>query len=524
MKKLLWLLLLAVLLTGCAGDADPQSVPSSDSHIVQNQDEYALKTGMIKEDTANPVLTAHKVNRDIYGLIFDPLFRITAGMEPQGILAQKYEVIDDGRGLVITLDSQAKWQDGTAVTAADVAYTFDVIQNTNYDSPYRTRLDNVRAVSMLGGSMIEIGLNYADSGFVNNLDFPVIPSGSVPADNHLQFSAVGNGMYKIIDNSRGIMRLQRDMNYWRGAIEEIDMVERIVVRIMPDNETIYNAFSMNTADVMQINVADISKYISSEKTSFAVMPTDNYCFMGINLNAALLNDAGLREVLYQAVDRNTIAKNIMNNFATSADMPVNPYSAYSLKEQSVKEKADIKTQLDQLGYEKIGPGGIREAGDYQMSFTLLINEENHIRETIASQIAKDFLAYGIEIQIVAVDFETYESRLNFSNFELFLATVNTNASGDLDFLLGSGKSMNYTGYHNADMDAALAGINNATDSVSRRDSFIKMQQTFLQDYPHIPIYFENELILYKNEAVAMGQLGMPFNMYRNIEGWRLVKK
>lgn len=80
-------------------------------------------------------------------LIYEALFgynMLTGKIE--GILARDYELKD--RQLTVWLNSAARWHDGTPLTAADVAYTFDV--HRTYHTPFHSHwnfLDGVRAVN-----------------------------------------------------------------------------------------------------------------------------------------------------------------------------------------------------------------------------------------------------------------------------------------------------------------------------------------------------------------------------------------
>src|SRR5437899_6639064 len=49
--------------------------------------------------------------------------------------------------MVFHLDPRAHWQDGQPVTAADVAFTFDIYTDSTVNSPFRSNLRTISAVT-----------------------------------------------------------------------------------------------------------------------------------------------------------------------------------------------------------------------------------------------------------------------------------------------------------------------------------------------------------------------------------------
>src|SRR5437879_9034482 len=64
----------------------------------------------------------------------------------QPLLAERWEW-DTPTTLVFHLDPRARWQDGRAVTAADVAFTYDIYTDSLVNSPVRPTLRQIAAVT-----------------------------------------------------------------------------------------------------------------------------------------------------------------------------------------------------------------------------------------------------------------------------------------------------------------------------------------------------------------------------------------
>src|ERR1051325_4968735 len=64
----------------------------------------------------------------------------------QPLLAERWEW-DTPTTLVFHLDPRARWQDGRTVTAAGVAFTYDIYTDSLLSSPFRRSLRHIAAVT-----------------------------------------------------------------------------------------------------------------------------------------------------------------------------------------------------------------------------------------------------------------------------------------------------------------------------------------------------------------------------------------
>src|SRR2546423_10318571 len=103
-------------------------------------------------DILLPAVTQQQYAQDIAGQLFLKLADLglsgnTVGDEDfQPQLAQRWEW-DDPLTLVFHLDPRAHWQDGRPVTAGDVAFTFDIYTDSLVNSPFRSSLHAISAVT-----------------------------------------------------------------------------------------------------------------------------------------------------------------------------------------------------------------------------------------------------------------------------------------------------------------------------------------------------------------------------------------
>src|SRR5256886_16440183 len=103
-------------------------------------------------DVRLPVVSDRSITRDVTDQIFLKLADLgpsgnTIGDEDfQPLLAERWEW-DTPTTLVFHLDPRARWEDGRTVTAADVAFTYDIYTDSLVSSPYRPSLRQISAVT-----------------------------------------------------------------------------------------------------------------------------------------------------------------------------------------------------------------------------------------------------------------------------------------------------------------------------------------------------------------------------------------
>src|SRR5438128_5431221 len=103
-------------------------------------------------DILLPPVSEFSITRDLTDQVFLKLADLglsgnTIGDEDfQPQLAERWEW-DAPTTLVFHLDPRARWQDGQAVTAADVAFTYDAYTDTLVNSSFRSSLRQIAAVT-----------------------------------------------------------------------------------------------------------------------------------------------------------------------------------------------------------------------------------------------------------------------------------------------------------------------------------------------------------------------------------------
>ncbi len=199
------------------------------------------------------------------GMMFDSLLESSAdeAFSEYGLLAESVEMPEDRSWVIFNLRPEAKFQDGTSVTAEDVAFTFEILK-TKGSPQYRLYYANVTKVDVLSPRRVKFTF-----GKDSNRELPLIVgqmqivSKAYYTQNAFDQTTLtpplGSGPYKVasVDPGRSIT-YARDPNYW-GKDLPINAgrynFERIRYDYYRDGKIALEAFKAGEYDLRIENVA-----------------------------------------------------------------------------------------------------------------------------------------------------------------------------------------------------------------------------------------------------------------------------
>lgn len=114
------MLAVAAGLAGCSGNGSAKKSGSGAS--ASGSYKEALQVAMpASPDGLDPAMTSSLATVDIMANVLEPLFALDANYEPQPVLAESYEVSDDGKVYTIKIRQGVKFHDGSELLAPDAA-------------------------------------------------------------------------------------------------------------------------------------------------------------------------------------------------------------------------------------------------------------------------------------------------------------------------------------------------------------------------------------------------------------------
>lgn len=470
-----------------------------------------------------------------------------------GLLGKDYSWNDDQTILTVNLNTDAHWDDGTAVTAEDVAYTFDthVKYESAFGSDYTSYIDSITAVD---DSTVEIAAKLEGGKAVNPLkvtaylcNIYVMPKAYLEkveernnndADGVKQDTMddlVASGPYKpYISNDQKIVFI-RDDNYWGQAASmwgTLPVPKYIAHTIYKDNAAGQVALQQGEVDVCQQFITDVQKlwldedlpistwYDEAPYGMTAVMPS-----MFFNVEKPGLDQKEVRKAIAMAVDYEQIIASAMSGQSqTFADLPRN-IAGPSEADRAYVDDAQLtdlqwknkdvdgaNALLDEAGIVDTDGDGIREYNGEKLSFKAECptgwTDWNASMEIVAAA-GKDI---GIDISTYFPEANSFYDDMTTCNFDIIMwscpgaGPMSPYSKAMFYFSeeyakLASNWSGNFGHYMNDDAEKILKAIPLETDDTKLKEYYTELSKLWLEEVPSVALMYRPEQFYSVNESV-----------------------
>ena len=508
--KRIWAAMAVCILT--ASLAGCSTIPKSKLHEPETSTDPEVSTvdeapqtfslSFSNEDTLNPFATKTRSNLDLAPLLYEGLTVIDNQLTPQLSLAASISNADP-LNPVVTLRSDAKFSDGSAVTTGDVAGSFALAK---VSENYSILLQNVKAATASTGAnkTVTFNLESTDVNFQACLSFPIIKISTVTTE--AAAAPMGSGRY--VWNGGEAPTLTLSSQHTEQAT-----ISTIYLKHLPDDNAMLYGLETGT---VQYYFSDMTEGKIPRTTSASTdVPLNYLCFMGINTTKVGLSDALVRQAISSAVSRTELAESAYSGHAKPATLPFHPLwsSTVGLTGFSANENiTSAVAQLTMAGYNTISEESA-VGKQKTLSLELLVNQDNGFRLAAANLIKTQLEKMGIGITVTTVSFSDYTARLKNNQFDLYLGEIRLPADMSLRPLL----TKNGTASWGVQTEGAAATA--YAKYLSGAQTLSEFVTAFVSDVPYIPLCWQNGIAAYDR---SMSQVTpTSFNLFYGIENWSM---
>lgn len=331
--------------------------------------------------------------------IYDTLTRPnleTYEVEPR--LVESWSTSDDGLEWTLNVRRDVEFHDGSAMTAADVAYS---INQARDESAPRTAslLTAIEEVVVVDDHTIVMKMSSRDSYIpAAFFDVRVLQDGGL--DRDFTDAPIGTGPFKFVrwERNQGI-DFERNDNYWDGDLPYLDGVRvdfvpesaAQVARLANDEGDLLGGASF--AQITQLEAAGLVRHVPP-----GGQPIGFYD-MRINTRVEPWSDQRVRQALNYALDREVI-KRALGGFMKPTANPVFASLTEFYNEDAPTFDHDperARQLLLEAGYEDGVDGGV-----------MLVHPDLGVDYEIASEVIQSqAAAVGINIELRQVDVATW---------------------------------------------------------------------------------------------------------------------
>jgi len=406
------------------------------------------------------------------------------------MLAESWDVSDDGLEYTFELRDDAVFHDGSTMDSADVVYSLNYYRE---NATRASQLANISDVTASDDTTVVISLKSPQGNLPELLGQPIViaivPEGAADNDG-LVNDPIGTGPFKIKDFA----------NENRAVLEKFDeyapvdvpasefgghkeaLVDEVVIEAVQEAQTAVAGIETGLYDVaLNVPVQDVDRIDGFDGVSVQSAPGTNIHAMYVATASPVVDDPEVRKAIYTAIDRQRLLDTTVKGYGVIA----NSYAP------------DVVSWFDEAAgnywpYEYSVENAIklREASSYNGEPIEIIAGAPTEQGQNATLIGQMLEEAGFTIDIQKLDHATYQSRLNAGDFQL--ASTGSPIRTPADLLYNewtcNGTPKRF-GYCNEEYDALYAEAVSTGDADERKAKFAQLERMLKDDAVVSPWYY-----------------------------------
>lgn len=497
----------------------------------------------------NPVLAlSNDVDADISRVVYSGLLKFDPKLNLMPDLAENLpEISANGKEYTIRLKDKIYWHDGALLTADDVVFTYQLIQNQDISSPLRFSWARVN-VEKIDERTVKLTTRDSSATFLANLTVGILPKhiwGNVGAAtfalSKYNIEPVGTGPYQIKQIRRGRRGEIRSMELaaFKRYRDGEPYLKNITFKFYETPEQLIDGY--HSRDIMGLGYVpfDQSLFIQAKKTLNQIkllLPQYQAVFFNRAKNPAALDNVKVRTALAISVDKNQIIEGVYGGQASEAYGPILPghlgyHEQIPGAEMNIYDPEKAKRLIEEAGWVIDPSVGFRKDKQGRI-ITLTISTNNFSPNVrVAEALKKMWEAIGVQI---ILDIETVadleEKTIRPRNYDLLLFSENVGADPDpYPFWHSShlrDPGLNLSNFSNKDADKLLIDARANIPAADRAAKYKKFQELFVGDVP--AVFIDRSVFVYNVSSAVKGveleTVVAPAERFAGIHKWYIKTK
>ena len=434
--------------------------------------------------------TVHVGNLYTQGLV-----RIGADLQPEGDLAESWEILPDGRTYRFRLRTGARFHDGSPVSAEDVLFNFRTAMGLVPEMPSKVKSSfaDVESVTAPDPLTFEIRLQKPRISFLAD-DVPgvrIYPRHSLGSD--FATHPIGSGPFRFLGR-RGRDLVFDRFDAYRGNIPGLApnqpiFFEKVIVR--PLEDTITRTLSLLGGDVDAvfngISLSKLPELAKAPNIQILRGPGSSYQYLGFNMTNPKFRDPRVRRAISLAIDRDEIIHHKLAGFAepaTSLLTNSNSYHNPALKPDSY-DPAEAKRLLEAAGVSDLHIE-LKTSTDRDTVYNALV---------FKGQLAK----IGVTLEVRSNEFPTFFADVQKGAFEMFSLRWTAITEPELMNRVFHSKEIppgkNRGRFANQAIDELLDRARAETDIPRRKELYFRIQELIADERPYVSLWYPDNVVV-----------------------------
>ncbi len=475
----------------------------------------------------NPLFATTSSEKVLSKLMFATLTTVDYSGNPGLELAESLIPTENGKVWTMKIRDNLTWSDGEPLTADDVMFTIELIQNPIVGTIYRSNLEGVKVTKNKDDEIVfTLPSAYAD--FITALEIPIVPKHVLEDTNvkslvEAEFSnaPVTSGEFKFnaiqiaASDDEEVIYLSANPNYYLGR----PMLNTFAIHTYSTKDEIVNALNNGlvtaTAELAGLDTEKVTS-TSFEKRE---TPINAGVFAFFNMDGFFLKNLELRQAIREGLNLAALREKApgtteLNYPLVSAQINLQNWPA--LPEENFLEAT---TKIEKLSSENVVTLNIATANSGYLP-------------AVAEEFKNQLIALGVDASLMIYE-ETQDFIANVvakRNYDILIYEIELGADPDLLPYYHSSQTttagLNLSNYNNTLVDDLLVGARETLDNTLRAKKYESFLNYWVSDIPAIGLYQSNLYYIYNKNTRNYGEdvrLSSTIDRFSDVESWAAVK-
>ena len=422
-------------------DSDVEESPADEGDIDRSAVGGRIVFGRSGDsDSLDPHHTIASISWQVFSNIYDPLVVRNMDLQLEPLVAESWEVADDGLTYTFKIREGIKFHDGTPLNAEAVAFTFNRVRDPEIASPSRSTVVAVDDVVAIDEYTVEFRMKEVFSPLLGSLTSEYLgiisPTAVEKYGEDFGQNPVGSGPFKFKEWVPGErITLERNDEYINhrpyNTNKGAPYLEELVFRNIPEEQTQIAALETGEINLMQMPAQQMQRFENDDNYELHI-PEQSSSIMYIEFSIieedgklefmAPFDDLRVRQAVAHAVDADTIIERVLQGLAVRnyGLMPSGNFGyTDEIEEHGYHYDPDRSRELlEEAGWVE-GSDGIREKDGQKLEvvfWTWNATTQERIAQVIQAQLAE----VGIDAKLETMEVATVLARLSENQSHLDL--------------------------------------------------------------------------------------------------------
>jgi len=424
----------------------------------------------------NPAIDEHG---EINLLIFNGLTAHDADNNVVPCLAESWDYDEATHTYTFHLVQGVTFHDGESFTAEDVKFTIEAIMDPANESEIASNYTDVKEIRVVDDNTVAFELEGNNAAFLEYMTIGILPKHllegqDMQTSDYFRFP-IGTGPYKLERWDEGqAITLVKNENYFLGAPN----IDTVVFKIVEDDNVKALQLKSGELNMAQVTPKDAQLFEGDDQYAIYRMKTSDYRGILFNFwNPYWQQNKDLIPAINYAIDREAMIQAVLLGQGDVAYGPLqrNIYNNPDVEHYDYNPEKAIEI-LESIGCER-GEDGFFYRNGEKISFPINCRAGDQVRIDLAQIASQQLKEVGIDMQVeipASVDWGT--------QYAFLIGWGSPFDADDHTFkVFGTDQGNNYSGYSNADVDAALLAARSTFDSEARAKAYADFQVALAND-------------------------------------------